>query len=409
MKKMQLAVAVKEQEYVKRLADYIRDSAYGSQLQLIAFTNAAACLHYLEQGYTIDLLAAQPDILSELQKRRADDAAAGELPVSAARTERVRGHAAAALVVKPGQGGGYPELLQYQSLPVLLQGLSELCARSASSRFGHSSALAGRTSAGEKSGPEVIAVYSAAGGVGKTTLALHLAHAAGAMGKRVLYLNLERWSSAAAWLEEDRPEPLPPGGEGMSELLYRLKAQPDEAGSWLSEHARRDPLLKAHYIAPCSNAEDRLQLTAEDATGLLMAIAGSGQYDLIVCDLDDGLTELQLCLLELSDHVLWLTSGSGLVQRKLSAALSCGLLKWGDRFQRVCDKGRLVCSFTDAEAASKRQDTSVIRPAGAILPEVAEWRQGGRARLNSSPLYRAATDKLLKELQAEGGACSADG
>ena len=68
MRKYQLAVVVKELEYVKRLIDYARDSTLARQWQIIAFTDTVACRQYVKQGHRIDLLAAQTALLAELDE-----------------------------------------------------------------------------------------------------------------------------------------------------------------------------------------------------------------------------------------------------------------------------------------------------------------------------------------------------
>src|SRR5690242_6836390 len=104
MLRYQLAVAVSELEYARRLAEYVRDSPFGEQWQLTAFTNPASLIQFLKGGYAVDLIAAQPAMLA---------AASPHLPT---------GVPVAAFVAAKGQNAQYDaELLQYQPLPELLQ------------------------------------------------------------------------------------------------------------------------------------------------------------------------------------------------------------------------------------------------------------------------------------------------
>ena len=66
MSKQSLIIAVKEAEYIDRLAEYIRHSPFGEIWQLTAFTNPAALKHFIRGGYRIDLIVAQPAMLEGL-------------------------------------------------------------------------------------------------------------------------------------------------------------------------------------------------------------------------------------------------------------------------------------------------------------------------------------------------------
>jgi cellulose biosynthesis protein BcsQ len=383
LSKYQLAVAVREQEYLRRLADYIRDSKLGEQWQVTAFTNANACRHYLKQGYKVDLIAAQPEVIAEMKE---------ELPSIPI----------VALVLKLGDSREENELHQYQPLPLLLQRLIEIHARASVLPV-----YLGRVS-DAAAGVRVISVYSAAGGTGKTALALHLAHAASTRRCRTFYLNLERWNSSEVWLGTQRYGNGASGegavSEGLSELLYGLKAQPELAVNWLLEHRKRDPLMQADYLAACTNIEDRMTLNEEDALGLVNVIMQSGQYDLIVIDLESGLDELHAAVFERSNQVLWLMNDEASVRNKHAMALQYGEQKWGSRFNRLSSKFVSVKNHaTQAENSSYRDMNNGLAFAQVQLPEITQWRGAGNVTLLSSPQYRAAVDKLFKHLWPEGG------
>lgn len=375
LKRYQLALAVKEQEYMRRLAEYMRESPFGEQWQVTAFTNAEACQKYVEQGYKIDLLAIQPDLLLEMKD---------ELPKVPI----------VALVMKLGQSRQELELLQFQPLPLLLQHLTEIHARSIRHHVHIAASAEGRV------GVKVISVYSASGGIGKTALALHLVHAAGTQQHRTFYLNLEKWNTAEVWLGETAADGA--SSEGLSELLYGLKSQPELSRRWIAEHRKRHPLLKGDYLAPCTNLEDRMTLEPEDAASLLKAISESGLYDLIVIDLDVGLEELHMGLFELSDQVLWAVNDHPSVRSKQMLALRYGEQKWGERFEAQLRKFKWVRSrISEQQGASAELSRLDVIP--VVLPEVAEWHGAAGVTLLSSPLFRAAVDQLFRHLLQEGG------
>lgn len=387
MKRYNLAIAVKEPEYLKRLADYVRNGPFEGQWQVIAFTHAEAIKQYVKQGYKFDLLAAQPDLLHELKNDQNN--VMPHIPI-------------AVLVLKLTENDTEPQVLQFQSLPSLLQRLSEI-------RTSFSSAQAPSIARDEASSDtRVITVHSAAGGVGKTALALHLVQAASSHSKRTFYLNLEQWNTSDAWLGNNDVNEAAPS-EGLSELLYELKSQPEHLFSWLTQHRKRHPLLNGDYLAPCSNMEDRMTLTAEDAISILGVIVQSRQYDLIVIDLDSGLNDLHKAMIELADQVLWVLDDSTSALNKQKLALKYGEQKWGEQF--ACLISKFV--FIRNRAAHTEHLTELDRRIGleAIsipLPEVPEWRVSNGATLLSSPLFRASVERLFKYLMKEGGGIIAD-
>ncbi|WP_171056179.1 hypothetical protein [Paenibacillus sinopodophylli] len=386
----QLGVAVKDSEYLRRLAEYIRDSKLGEQWKIIAFTHAEACKQYIQQGYKLDVLAAQPDLLAEVKP------AVPKLPVIA-------------LVHKLGESGEEHELHQYQPLPQLLQRLSEIHAQAAP-LAGQAAAVADEPSEGAR----VLSVYSSSGGTGKTALALHLTHAASIHRFRTFYLNLERWNSSEAWLGTYAGKEVMEGvrgttkHEGLSELLYSLKTQPAQAAKWLLEHRKRDARLGGDYLAVCTNLEDRLTLCEEDAGLLIEAISASGQYDLIIVDLDSDLEGMHIGLFEKSHRILWLMNDSASARLKQSMVLRYGEQKWNGRFNKLLSKIIYVHKETIRDELARNAQEIGQHASRLQLPEIADWRGAGNVQLLSSPLYRAAADQLFKQLFLEGAGAVAE-
>ncbi|SFE42277.1 CobQ/CobB/MinD/ParA nucleotide binding domain-containing protein [Paenibacillus catalpae] len=367
----QLVIAVKERDYVKRLADYVRDSPFSEQWQLTAFTHAEAFVQFLKSGYPVHGISAQPSML---------EAAAEVLP---------EGVPVAALVTALGQFPDYHELLQFQSLPALLQGMASLM-------------VPASQQAAREQAAQVITVYSASGGVGKTTLARQLIQTASSNGERVFYLNLERWNTVDAWLEAGAAL----GDEGLSQLLYTLQSHPDKVNDWLARHCKRHALLRADYILPCSNPEDRMTLHAADAEAIIRAIAATGHYDRIVIDLDEGLDELHLAVLEQSNQIIWLVTEDPAIQRKSQLAFQYGRQRFGERFRSLDHRLLMVVNRSDGQFHTGR---STFKPAFAVLPDTGTAGRGASSAL-ASPPYMAAVERLFQQLvKEEGGITIATG
>ncbi len=379
MPKCQLAIVVREQDYMKRLADYVRNSPYAEQWQIVAFSSSAACVRYVDEGYRLDMIAGQPSLLAEMSEHAA-----------------LRTIPCVALVMNPGQSGEEMELRQYQPLPELLQRLSDFYKRSQ---------LHMVKAVSREESSKAVAVYSTAGGAGKTSLALHLAQAAGARGLQVFYLNLELWNASADWLGTAEGEAAS-SAAGLSDMLYRLKTEPDQAPVWLSEHRGRHPLLKGDFLAPAANAEDRLTLGCEDGGALLDAVKRCGLYDLIVIDMDASLGDLETGIFDEVEHVLWVVDERADNEGKRQLKLQYGRQRWGERFERLSRKFLYIRNRSLAGSAVHDQER---RWASVHLPEAAEWRELAKPRLLSSPAYRAAVDKLFLSLYGEGEYSRANG
>ncbi|MFD0588592.1 hypothetical protein ACFQZE_11305 [Paenibacillus sp. GCM10027627] len=395
MKRQRLAILSRDKEYSRRLADYVRSSGFKESWEICAFTHPDACKQYVKQGFDIDLLAVEPEWYSE---------ASLELPHIPL----------VALVNKLGESAGESEVLRYQPLPLLLDQLAE--------RIGDALGHKSKGSAfGRKDGRALlIAIHSASGGVGKTALSLHLAHAASGRSLRVLYLNLERWSTAGLWLDFDGGHPdhsdamntmtakghfgtmknSSPKGE-LSGLLYSLKADRDSAKRWLASYRNYHPLLKCDYLDGFSNLEDRMSLTPEEAETIVEAVVESGHYDLIVLDMDDGWDGLNFNLLDRSDHIYWMVTDSPSAIRKQSLAFAFGSQKWGERFSLLIGRSEVVRSGIYGHQSGPIAGHFASPYSPIVLPRVREWHLGGRPQLLSSSLYRAATGRLLDRVLGE--------
>ncbi|QAY66751.1 hypothetical protein [Paenibacillus protaetiae] len=362
----QIAVAVREAEYARRLVEYVRLSPFAEKWQLLVFTQPDALIRHLQSGYPLDLLAAQPPLL---------EAAKPYLPANVP---------SASLVANLRTEERMPQLLQYQPLPDLLRGFAAML---------ESEGLARTDSAG---GQTVVTVCSAAGRTGKTTFALHLAQAAAVHNRQPFYLNLEQWNGSAVQLQ-----PVSGGGEaagGLSQLLYEVQANAEKAAEWLVKHAVRHPYWRTAYMDSWSNQEDRTTLGASHISSLVETIAKAG-YDYIVIEADERMDDSKLALLELSSRVAWLTNTDGITHSKNELALHYAEQQWPERFQRIKPKIEWVNSQADV------RHPLVLPPScrlSAELPDIRQWRHACAAQSLESPLYRAAVEKLFTAW-AKGG------
>lgn len=359
--RVQIAVVVKEEEYARRLSDYVSTSSFREQWQLTAFTHSGAVVRHLQGNETIDLLAIQPALLEEVRNDIPRETTIVLLVGSLGSTDSM-----------------YAELLQYQPVPDLLNGFAAALVSQGNGRS-------------VSDGNAVVAtICSPVGRCGKTTLALHLAQAAAARNRRPFYLNLERWSGSEIQLDGFAAgERTSIEAEGLSQLLYCVQSGPVKGAEWLAKHAVRHPYWRTGCLRPCSNQEDRLALTAADAAAVVEAVKAAG-YDFVVIEGESGMDELQMGLMEMSSRVAWVLSDDPVARYKSEFMFRYAEQRWPDRLLKVKDRVDTVVSGCTSEA-----NRSLRAPRDAfLLPDVPKWRHSYSSEMTDSPLYRAAADKL---------------
>ncbi|GGG04870.1 hypothetical protein [Paenibacillus abyssi] len=369
-----LVIAAKEQEYVKRLAEYIRESPATSSWQVTAFTHPPALKQYLRSGYPADLLALQPNFLEEAKE---------VMPAKAV---------AAALVRHLGEADDYEQLLQYQPLPQLLKQLNEI----------YTKASGGSPLAGVKEGTTpVAAIYSAIGGIGKTTLALNLAKQAAEGGKRVFYLNLEMWNATGMYFGGGAD-----GEDDFSRMLYMLQSGSEQSAAQFASIRKHHPGMQIDYFQPAPSPDERLALTSELASAMVDMITSSGQYDLLVIDLDCRMDDVFFQVLEECGLMLWLNGTDVTAKRKTELAVQYGRRKRGEAFRELEAKLRIIQVGVHAAEEGGRPSEQSFLSAHGLLPFHPQWHQAEQpAQLLSSPPYRGAVTGLLKQwIWPEGGA-----
>lgn len=381
MRTYSLIVAAREQEYVRRLAEYMRDSPAASGWQVTACTKPQSLRQYIKSGYPADLLLIQPEFQAEI-----DDVTGRDMPI--------------VLLVPYTMDAGLPCIVQYQALPKLVQQLNRQIGRIGREmeRRGGDDAL-------------VLSIFSTMGGMGKTTLAINLAKEAAEQGKRVFYFNLEPYNASSLYLQEQQGD----SEENLSRLLYVLQAQPQQASRQLASSIRHDVALGIDYFAPAASPEERLKLSPRLALAVLSELVSSGRYELIILDLDSRLDEVASELMGASHLPLWLTGGDATSRAKLELMLQHGRSRWGGAFAAIEHKLRTLQVYSlqpgrkahllpgAAQHAEGTAETEIS------LPYISEWRNHhDPLQLLQSPLYRGTVQRIIRHwLWPEGGRADA--
>jgi len=161
----------------------------------------------------------------------------------------------------------------------------------------------------KKDGARIVAVWSPAGGVGKTTVALAYATRVVSNGGTAIYLDFEHFSSEGAFFARS--------GKSISTLFERLSLNADIVAKSIIQH---DSGSGVNYFNPPNNYDDINELTTEDMIALVNICAEAS--DVTVIDLPCVCDKKTQAILEQADIVLLVFNGRKTAEAKLDVFMS---------------------------------------------------------------------------------------
>jgi len=191
---------------------------------------------------------------------------------------------------------------------------------------------------------QITAVWSPAGGVGKTTVALALAMKKASDGNQVMYLNLENFSSVPAYFTGT--------GKSISALFEMLDAREGNVKMLIRGIRCQDGGVT--YLCHPDNFDDMNILSAENVAVLIEAC--SELTDELIIDLSCICGERERQVFELADRVLIVTDTTSTAQTKLTQFTS-----QNNVFDRIRAKSSLV-NNRGADAGIPLVDTVISLP-----------------------------------------------
>lgn len=210
---------------------------------------------------------------------------------------------------------------------------------------------------------KVISVLSAAGGSGKTAVALGLSIQTAWEGKKVFYLNLENISSAELFLEGIQDK-------GLSELLYSFKQSKNTNLSAKIEAAKCiDPIYRINYFKrPCSLLDINENLS-EEMVAMLEQLSLCRQYDRIFVDLSCGIDLNTLAVLGKSDEILLICTRDGVSELKTRILLDELAVLEKSKNIKILAKIRIVLNRCEESSSDYQNDTAFVgRNICAVIP-----------------------------------------
>jgi hypothetical protein len=195
-------------------------------------------------------------------------------------------------------GRTVPALFKYQNVHDLM---AQLMGRLSPVQAGGAKTAAGSC--------RLVAVYSASGGAGKTTLASGLAEWLAASGRRTFYLNMERIPGLAAGPSDVRLR--------FARVLYHLRRGERDA---LMALATRHPERGFDWFPPADHADEWNEYRESDIRELAAALRSAGRWDFIVADCESDLSLPTRTMLQLADERFWLETDDETGLRKSAFA-----------------------------------------------------------------------------------------
>ncbi|QOR33668.1 AAA family ATPase [Clostridium sp. 'deep sea'] len=176
---------------------------------------------------------------------------------------------------------------------------------------------------------QIICVYSASGGVGKSTIAISLARKFTLLGKKAFYLNLENYPSTGVYLNTNQ-------SGGLSELFMVLKNNKNAA---LKAEAlkRKDPNTGIYYINDVDSLLDLEALTTEDLLQLINILATTMVCDYLIIDCSSYINQNYLSIFDIANQIVVVNENNHVSDTKFKIFKNSGFI-----YEQYKHKLRLV-------------------------------------------------------------------
>lgn len=148
-----------------------------------------------------------------------------------------------------------------------------------------------------KTGAKINTVHSSSGGAGKTSVAAGLSMLAARRNIKTLYLNFECTPSTAFYFKGSSERT-------FSDIIYYLKEKGNNLAVKLEGGCCSDPASGVHYFLPPESAFEFEELADEDIDLFLGTIRSLSLFDIVFIDLPSGLSRRNNFILKASDKII---------------------------------------------------------------------------------------------------------
>ncbi|OXM87888.1 ParA family protein [Paenibacillus rigui] len=344
MGKMRLVVVDEDPYFIEMFSAYIRSSEYGQTFTFTAFS-------IKERGFAFIDKAVEPYILLVHE---------GLMPLP----DKVFQQQLGCLILLSDTAAAtdileYPVLCKYQPLNLLL-----------SHMISHYNEYSSKRMITGNRASQVISLYSAAGGTGKTLTAVHLARELVMQGRKVFYLNLEQLPSLS-WMEPGEAGP----ENHLARMLYYGKTDPKLQMARIERYKRKHRVMGFDYFPGGFEPKEVEHMSEQDTETLIHSIWKSGAYDYLLIDLDSCMVPRVNASLNQSDRIIWLALDDRIHLDKLKLRWR----QWGEGSPTGAGKGPAAVQLivNKFNGSLRTAATEWPLPIAGYLPYIPEWKACG--------------------------------
>lgn len=273
MGRMTVVIADTEEDFTVSLAEYLA-SVYGKKFRICAFTRRDQLETYLSGNGRADLLLVNPDMYAGL--------APTNKAVQTVLLSETKGEAASA---------GMRSIFKYQHRGMLLNEILDALSEGIPA-FGY---IPGRKKT------RMIAVYSPAGGAGKTAIAVACSALCSQNGLSTFYLGMESLPSAPFTPDQLMEQSM--SGRSLSRVLYQIREKTCNLPLVLESCRYKDERTGVEYFAPPESPLDMEEMKPEETLELIRHFRALGRYDMVFIDMDSVFSSKTMALLEECDEI----------------------------------------------------------------------------------------------------------
>ncbi len=359
--KVRLGLLDNDKKYVSKILAYFNEK-YSEDLEVYVFSNFDALSNFTKNKQ-IDVLLANPELM---------------LPNETLPKSIIVGYLADSADIESIYG--MSAVCRYQKAELIYKEIINLYAeldRKITYKSG-------------KQKSHILSFLGASGGVGTTTVSICCAEALAMAGKKVLYLNLEQNGSIKQYLS----------GEGtmtMTDVIYAVKSKYVEDGDADAVKTRRSNLsLKfnsivrqdesgVYFFEPFAVLLDAMSMKKEDMPDIVKVLMESGNYEHIVADLGSYLDNCRKFLLEESERIFLVSSGTGISNDKLIRLVNSIEIEDSQKDTRYLSKASIFYNRFGSESA----DAVCVQDI-PVFARVQNFKGG-------------STEEIMREIVSAGG------
>lgn len=143
---------------------------------------------------------------------------------------------------------------------------------------------------------KIVGIYSAAGGNGKTTLALSMSIQCAQSFKNILYLNLEDINSTGFFFNDF-------SGPGLSNIIYYLKEESENIELRIEEASCLESIHNINFFLPTDNILDLEELFPDELQSMLSSLRKSNYYDIVFVDMSSSFNKRNMVVFDDCDEI----------------------------------------------------------------------------------------------------------